>query len=329
MKRLFLFIAVSFICHFGANAQKNQAYIDYIDTYGPIAIQQQVRHKIPAAITIAQGILESAAGRSELAVKANNHFGIKCTSDWTGRTYKENDERRNECFRRYSSVEDSYEDHSLFLLRKRYESLFELPIGDYKAWAYGLKACGYATDPKYPEKLIRIIELYDLQSLTMDKDLKAAGLVKEEDADWKEETIENDVILHAQNAIHNYVLPPMEDFEIYEEHASGYRNGIRYIIAGRGENFTSLAYFLNMSERTLRKYNDASDGVRELKEGDMVYIYPKKRRTTRKYTYYYCQPGDDAWEIAQKYGIRLKSLYKRNNLQYGAPLEPQQRLQLR
>lgn len=330
MKRISLFIIVTFLLALTANAQtKNQAYLDYIDQYSAIAIQQQIKHKIPAAITIAQGLLESAAGRSELATKANNHFGIKCTSDWQGRTYTHDAERRNECFRRYHSVEDSFEDHSLFLLRKRYESLFELPIGDYKGWAYGLKACGYATDPKYPEKLIRIIELYDLQSLTMDKDLKAAGIVKDEDANWEEEAIENDIIVHAQNAIHDYVLPPMEDFEIYEEHASGYRNGIRYIIAGRGENFTSLAYFLNMSERTLRKYNDALDGARELKEGDMVYIYPKKRRTTRKFTYYYCQPGDDAWEIAQKYGIRLKSLYKRNNLPYGSALEPQQRLQLR
>ena len=330
MKRLFsLSVILSLICIHATAQTKNQAYLDYIDQYSAIAIQQQIKHKIPAAITIAQGLLESAAGRSELATKANNHFGIKCTSDWKGRTYGYNDgEHRNECYRRYPSVEDSYEDHSLFLLRKRYESLFELPIGDYKGWARGLKACGYATDPKYPEKLIKLIELYDLQSLTMDKDLKAGGFVKDEDADWQEETLEHEVIMQAQHNMHDYVLPPMEDFELYEEHASGYRNGVRYIIAARGETFATLSYFLNMRERALRRYNDAMD-TRELKEGDMVYIYPKKKKAGRKYTYYYVKPGDDAWEIAQKYGIRLKHLYKINNIPYGTPLAPQQRLQLR
>ena len=145
---------------------KNQAYLDYIAQYSDLAIEQQRKHKVPAAITMAQGILESAAGRSELAVKANNHFGIKCTSDWQGRTINKDDDKANECFRRYARVENSYEDHSLFLLRKRYESLFALPIGDYKGWAHGLKACGYATDPKYPEKLIQLIELYELDKLT-------------------------------------------------------------------------------------------------------------------------------------------------------------------
>lgn len=329
MKRISLFIIVTFLLALTATAQtKNQAYLDYIDQYSAIAIQQQIKHKIPAAITIAQGLLESAAGRSELATKANNHFGIKCTSDWQGRTYTHDAERRNECFRRYHSAEDSFEDHSLFLLRKRYESLFELPIGDYKGWAYGLKACGYATDPKYPEKLIKLIELYDLQSLTMDKDLKAAGLIEEKDAYWEEQELENEVIKQAQNTIADYVLPPLEDLEMYEEHASGYRNGVRYIIAARGETFATLAYFLNMREKALRKYNDALD-TRELQEGDMVYVYPKKRKAARKYTYYYCKPGDDIWEISQKYGIRLKTLCKRNNIPYGTTISPQQRLQLR
>ena len=148
---------------------KNATYEAYIDEYRQVAIEQQRKHGIPASITMAQAILESAAGQSELATKANNHFGIKCTSDWPGKTYKYNDNRHNECFRKYAEVADSYEDHSLFLKRKRYESLFALSMGDYKNWAYGLKACGYATDPKYPEKLIRLIELYDLNKLTFDK----------------------------------------------------------------------------------------------------------------------------------------------------------------
>ena len=307
---------------------KNQAYLDYIAQYADLAIAQQRKHKVPAAVTMAQGILESAAGRSELAVKANNHFGIKCTSDWQGRTINKDDDKANECFRRYARVEDSYEDHSLFLLRKRYESLFALPIGDYKGWAHGLKACGYATDPKYPEKLIQLIELYELDKLTMDERLKKGGFVSDKDTTWQESTAADDVIAHVQENMPDYVYPPMEDLEIFDDHASGYRNGVRYIIAGEGETFASLAYFLNMRERTLRKYNDALD-TRELEPGDMVYIYKKKKQAARKYRYYYFKQGDDAWKIAQKYGIRLQSLYELNGIPYGTPLKTSQRLKLR
>ena len=325
----FLLLSYLLLAALALQAQsKNQAYLDYIAQYTDLAIAQQRKHKVPAAITMAQGILESAAGRSELAVKANNHFGIKCTSDWQGRTINKDDDKANECFRRYARVEDSYEDHSLFLLRKRYESLFALPIGDYKGWAHGLKACGYATDPKYPEKLIQLIELYELDKLTMDERLKKGGFVSDDDLTWQESNVADDVIAHAQEHMPDYVYPPLEDLELFEDHASGYRNGVRYIIAGEGETFASLAYFLNMRERTLRKYNDALD-TRELEPGDMVYIYKKKKQAARKYRYYYFKQGDDAWKIAQKYGIRLKSLYDLNGIPYGTPLKTSQRLKLR
>ena len=325
----FLLLSYLLLAALALQAQsKNQAYLDYIAQYTDLAIAQQRKHKVPAAITMAQGILESAAGRSELAVKANNHFGIKCTSDWQGRTINKDDDKANECFRRYARVEDSYEDHSLFLLRKRYESLFALPIGDYKGWAHGLKACGYATDPKYPEKLIQLIELYELDKLTMDERLKKGGFVSDKDTTWQESTAADDVIAHAQENMPDHAYPPMEDLEIFDDHASGYRNGVRYIIAGEGETFASLAYFLNMRERTLRKYNDALD-TRELEPGDMVYIYKKKKQAARKYRYYYFKQGDDAWKIAQKYGIRLQSLYELNGIPYGTPLKTSQRLKLR
>ena len=325
----FLLLSYLLLAPLALQAQsKNQAYLDYIAQYTDLAIAQQRKHKVPAAITMAQGILESAAGRSELAVKANNHFGIKCTSDWQGRTINKDDDKANECFRRYARVEDSYEDHSLFLLRKRYESLFALPIGDYKGWAHGLKACGYATDPKYPEKLIQLIELYELDKLTMDERLKKGGFVSDDDLTWQESNVADDVIAHAQEHMPDYVYPPLEDLELFEDHASGYRNGVRYIIAGEGETFASLAYFLNMRERTLRKYNDALD-TRELEPGDMVYIYKKKKQAARKYRYYYFKQGDDAWKIAQKYGIRLQSLYELNGIPYGTPLKTSQRLKLR
>lgn len=327
MKRFVLVISIlSFSMCLTAEV-KNPTFVQYIAKYQKLAIEQQRKHKIPAAITIAQGLLESGAGMSELATTANNHFGIKCTSDWKGRTVNADDDRPNECFRRYADVRDSYEDHSLFLLGARYASLFELPIGDYKGWAHGLKACGYATDPNYPTKLIRLIEQYDLQKLTFDKTLIDGGFINKSDSTWH--NIESNVIISAVNGgINDYVYPPMEDLQLYNDHASGYRNGVRFIIASEGETYASLAYYLNMREKRLRKYNDALD-TRELEPGDMVYVYAKKKRAGRRYTYYYFRPGDNAWEISQKYGIKLKSLYKLNGIPYGTPLKTQQRLRLR
>lgn len=328
MKRLFVAICGSVLTMSLMAQSQNPAYLDYIAKYRDMAIEQQRKHKVPAAITMAQGLLESSAGKSELATKANNHFGVKCTSDWPGRTYAHDDETKNECFRRYADVRDSYEDHSLFLKRKRYESLFSLPIGDYKNWAYGLKACGYATDPKYPEKLIRLIETYDLNRLTFDTVLVASGAVSLQDTAFVEGGKNENIAFADQNMEDDYVAPPMEDVELFANHKSGHRNGVRYIVAGAGDTFASLADYLNMYERTLRRYNDALD-TRELEEGDLVYIYAKKNRADRHHPSCYLKPGDTAWGLAQKYGIKLKSLYKLNGIPYGTPLTTYQRLDLR
>lgn len=145
----------------GVNAQED-AYREYIKTYKGIAVKHQKKYGIPASITLAQGLLESDAGRSRLARKANNHFGIKCGNDWRGRKIKHNDDKKRECFRRYKRAKHSYEDHAKFLMKQRYAPLFRLDITDYKGWAKTLKRCGYATDPNYPEKLIKIIEKYEL-----------------------------------------------------------------------------------------------------------------------------------------------------------------------
>lgn len=324
MKKRLFFILGGLVAAINLLAQtQNPQYISYIAKYREMAIEQQIKHRIPAAITMAQGLLESSAGQSELAVKANNHFGIKCAGDWVGRTYTHDDETKNECFRQYASAADSYEDHSLFLQRKRYESLFALPLADYKGWAHGLKACGYATDPKYADKLIRIIELYNLQSLTLDKNLQQAGLVSTKDTTWQ--GVETDKLIETSieetHAIQDHI-------EVFANHQSGRINGVRYIVANEGESFASLAVFLNMYERTLRKYNDALD-TRELQPGDIIYIYPKKNKASRKTPFHYFKPGEDAWHIAQKYGIKVKSLYKLNGIPYGTALSTVQRLDLR
>lgn len=324
MKNRLFFILGGLVVAINLLAQaQNPQYISYIAKYREMAIEQQIKHRIPAAITMAQGLLESSAGQSELAVKANNHFGIKCASDWVGRTYTHDDETKNECFRQYASPADSYEDHSLFLQRKRYESLFALPLADYKGWAHGLKACGYATDPKYADKLIRIIELYNLQSLTLDKNLQEAGLVSAKDTTWQ--GVETDKLIETTTEETHAI---QDHIEVFANHQSGRINGVRYIVANEGESFASLAVFLNMYERTLRKYNDALD-TRELQPGDIIYIYPKKNKASRKTPFHYFKPGEDAWHIAQKYGIKVKSLYKLNGIPYGTPLTTVQRLDLR
>ncbi len=312
-------------------------FVNYINLYKNAAISQQREHKIPASITMAQGLLESGAGKSELATKANNHFGIKCTSDWKGETYRHDDDRRNECFRKYKHAEASWEDHSLFLLRPRYKELFSLELTDYKGWAHGLSRCGYATDPTYPAKLIRIIEDYRLDLLVAESgaehpDYKKTTPTNEERVST--DTLHLDESITAADTIdieeeHTFEeVAKMNDVTFYHDHRSGTQNGTRYIIAEEGESYSSLAYFLNIREKQLRKYNDATDG-RMLQKGDRVYLFYKQKYAPKRYTYYYVRKGDTAWSIAQKFGFRMKSIYTLNGIPEGTPLVTRQQLRLR
>ncbi|MEG0455320.1 MAG: glucosaminidase domain-containing protein, partial [Bacteroides sp.] len=160
---LFAFILLLTLCADAYSQKRNSRYVEYVNRYSELAVEQMREHRIPASITLAQGLLESGAGMSELARKSNNHFGIKCGSSWNGRTVSHDDDARGECFRAYRNPKDSYEDHSAFLKRgARYAFLFELDLTDYKGWARGLKKAGYATDPSYANRLITIIEDYEL-----------------------------------------------------------------------------------------------------------------------------------------------------------------------
>ncbi len=305
----------------------------YINLYRQAAIEQQRLHNIPASISMAQGLLESGAGKSELAVNANNHFGIKCTSDWQGATYRHDDDQRSECFRKYRHAAESWEDHSKFLLRPRYQSLFKLKMTDYKGWAHGLSQCGYATDPTYPAKLIRIIEEYQLDLLVAEAGSKHDPKVYERD------TAHTDT-LHLNNAVfaadtvdieeeHELEeVARMNEVSLYQDHRSGTQNGTRYIIAEEGESYTSLAYFLNIREKQLRKYNDATDG-RPLRKGDRVYLFYKHKYAPRKHARYYVRKNDTAWSIAQKFGMRMKTIYTLNGIPEGTPLVTRQELKLR
>ena len=337
MKKLILSTCLIVFCLFATAQSKTQSYLDYIAQYRELALEHQKKYGIPASITLAQGILESAAGKSDLAVNAKNHFGIKCTSDWEGKTYNYGRKSTGDCYRKYNKVADSYEDHAQFLLRKRYASLFELSIKNYKDWAYGLKACGYASDPKYPEKLIRINELYELDKLASKKtsvksNTSSKKNVKSDRSSKKKlSTEKEDDIKKAALAVENadiFSMPPMEDIKLFYNHQSGRRNGVRYVIAGPNETFASLALSLNMYERTLRRYNDAPDNY-EISEGEIVYIYPKKKKASRKYPFCHPRENDTARDIAQRYAIRLKSFYKLNGIPYGDPIRTHQQFNLR
>ena len=265
-------------------SQAKDSYERYILTYYPIAVEQMERHNIPASITLAQGLLESGAGNSKLSRSSNNHFGIKADKSWKGKRTSSMDNGKLCYFRKYNSVRDSYEDHSMFLVnRQRYASLFKLKKSDYKGWAKGLKKAGYAEDPAYPTKLISLIERYGLQrydEYTM-KDVKRADGVA---------------------------------FETYE--TGGRRtiyksNGLLYVFGNTGDTFKSLGKEVGVSRRKLIKYNDLYKDY-NIKAGDILYLEKKHNKASKEYHVHTVKAGESMHSISQKYGIKLDKLYKRN-----------------
>ena len=247
------------------------------------------RYHIPASITLAQGLFESAAGQSALSLRSNNHFGIKCGTGWNGKKTYHDDDARGECFRVYSSVRASYEDHSLFLKnRSRYASLFDLPQTDYRGWANGLKKAGYATNPQYAQRLIDLIEryrLYEYDRMT-------------------------------SKSVRTVLEKRMESFqEAYNERQVRINNGLLLVIAREGETLSQIAAEFGIKEKKLIKYNDLYRGYR-LSEGEYVYLEKKKRMASKEYfrQSYRIQAGDSMHRISQAFGIRLKNLYKMNNM---------------
>ena len=283
MKRLIMTVSV-FLAVMSAGAQMkwNQQFQNYINKYCGIAVQEMQKYHIPASITLAQGIFESGAGNSELCLKGNNHFGIKCHG-WTGRTVYHDDDESQECFRAYNSALESYEDHSKFLVSsQRYRSLFQLSVNDNVGWARGLKACGYATNPQYADKLIQLIELYKLYEF--DRGGKSKG--------------------------GKTVVTPQD------EHVIRIYNRNLYLIARQGDTFRSLSKETGISRRKLAKYNERDkDDV--LSEGDIIYLKKKRSRADKAFKKHphVVKAGDSMYSIAQQYGIRLKSLYKMNQLE--------------
>jgi LysM repeat protein len=338
------YIVLFLVCYtfplFSQNYNKTDI-LNYIDTYHSIAIKKMKEHKIPASITLAQGILESAAGKSELAINANNHFGIKCHKSWTGKTYHKDDDAKNECFRQYKSPMESFEDHSQFLKADRYANLFTLDITDYKAWAHGLKKAGYATHPEYPQRLIRVIEEYNLT--VYDKGdfspLLADNNTTKSDTETKEKSRsffpkkegKGNIIkkIFPQQKTTQTELPqsePSSEAGTTKEYYKGFEpvdypytlrtvysnNGSYFIVAKKGDTFYRIAVDVQLGVGELKLYNEVPNRKYEPYPGEMIYLQRKKRYAETKH--HILKPNESLRNVAQQYGCRLKSIYKLNHL---------------
>lgn len=271
---------------------------EYIQKFYPLAISEMLRSGIPASITLAQGCWESQNGNSRLATEANNHFGIKCKKEWTGKTIRHDDDAKQECFRKYEHAEASYIDHTNFLMSgSRYAFLFKLDPKDYVGWATGLKKAGYATDPIYAQRLIKIIEenklyIYDDYG------------VKQPMAAIKKEPVAPAAVksssLNKSNGKHKVEL----------------RNGLHSIVVGEGDTYASLTKEFKMKDWQLATYNDLPKGAQP-KVNEILYIDAKYKKASKEHKQHVVEKGEKMHYIAQVYGIRLKQLLKRNRMKPG------------
>lgn len=298
-KHLILFVSLVALSH-TASAQYKMTTQQYIEKYKSIAINNMKQHGIPSSITLAQGILESGNGSGRLAVEANNHFGIKCKGSWTGGKIYHDDDEKGECFRKYASPEESYNDHSLFLTSsQRYAPLFTLKPTDYEGWAKGLKAAGYATNPQYAELLIGLIE---------------------------------------RNQLHQYDTAPSWNFKTPEQSDQkfitrkldrkarnwGRINGVIYVTAVEGDTYTKIARNSGRTTAEVLSFNDLDKGATSPLKGEKIFVTHKKGRPSQGTMYHKVTTSESARDIAQLYGIRLKSLIRKNPaLRVSAPKEGQ------
>lgn len=275
----------------------------YIDMWSAVAMEQMREHGIPASITLAQAILESGDGNSMLARDANNHFGIKCHG-WTGQKVYHDDDARNECFRKYKNARESFHDHSEFLKRQRYAFLFDYDITDYKSWAKGLKKAGYATNPKYPDLLIRLIE--ENQLVQYDKMALKKGPIKS-----------------AQSRSQNHHSKGQSEIVVTLGSPSQVKvseNRIKYVETQRSETIESLASKHHMGRWQIRRYNDLDKGA-SIEKGERIYLQPKRNKAA-KAKVHVVQHGETIRDISQKYGVKIKKLLKRSGFDRGYEVQP-------
>ena len=288
-KYILLIVCIALGMNLHAQMRWNSKYQNYIDKYKDLAIEGMLKYRVPASITLAQGLLESGAGTSELTVKGNNHFGIKCHG-WTGRTVYHDDDAHNECFRAYDNAFQSFEDHCKFLKNgKRYSSLFNLKVTDYKGWANGLKAAGYATNPQYAQKLIGIIELYKLSQYDTSKGYDKFMAQHS----GKDKPVTKEAPLHS---IHIF-------------------NKNYFLQARAGDTFEMIGKEIGISYKKIAKYNERDVNSR-LVPNEIIWLKKKQKRADKSYgdRPHIVKAGESMYSIAQYYGIRLKSLYKLNKM---------------
>ena len=291
---------------------------EYIQKYSDLAVEEMYRSGVPASITLAQGLLESGYGLSELAVKGNNHFGIKCHNAWTGAKVYHDDDAKGECFRKYDSPEESFRDHSDFLrYRDRYKFLFDLDPTDYKGWAHGLRKAGYATDPKYPEKLIRIIEEYELY--LYDTVQQAVEDVKEHQMPQSPAQLEQArPLTDRQREVFSFALSR----QMYSQ------NGVPFVYAAEGETYESIAKSYRLFLKEILKFNDLQESE-ELLPGTVVYLKKKKKASHPGLDRYVVEEGQTLREISQRYAVRMKDICRRNGIEEDHVLREGDVLELR
>lgn len=282
-------------CLTAASEDRLKPYDDYIKRYAPEAMRQQMEYGVPSSITLAQGLLESNAGNSTLARKSNNHFGIKCGISWNGDTFSHFDDGEMSCFRKYRNVSDSYRDHSEFLSNsQRYRKLFSLTKTDYKGWARGLKAAGYATDRQYADKLIRLIEVYELYKY--DKIAGNKSLAKKTIRSWEAEEPRSTGTFRKLDA---------GTHQIY------YNGTTPYIIAEYGDSYLLLTAEFDVTPLRIKQINDFEKG-HKIQPGEWIYLGRKARKWEGENDVHILQEGESLHSVSQKYGVRLKSLVKLN-----------------
>ncbi|MGI9527564.1 MAG: glucosaminidase domain-containing protein [Weeksellaceae bacterium] len=321
--------------------------VEYIQKYALMAVQEMEQYKVPASITLAQGMLETGGGQSRLAEKANNHFGIKCKKEWTGETIYHDDDAIGECFRKYKSVKESYRDHSRFLVeRPYYKRLFDLNMKDYKGWAHGLKKAGYATNPRYAYILINKIEKYNLhefdQVRSTDVYDKVVALYGPVDRKIVDPNFKEEVLIASQNKPEKKKTKPIVNknkkepislaaTEVKEEpktktivvptreinpraRIQRHPIGREYIEVFPGETLKKISENYDISIDRLMHYNEL-DRPEDLQANQYLFFARKKNRGAKKY--YTVQQGESMYFIAQKTGIKLKQLYRRNRVKEG------------
>lgn len=310
------------------SAMYAQSSIDiqlYISKYKNIALEHEKKHGIPASIILAQGILESGAGKSLLTINANNHFGIKAGNNWKGEIYLAWDDEINKSrFRKYSSEEESFNDHVSVLKESRYSSLFSKSVYDYRAWAYGLQKAGYATSPNYAKALIGYIDAYKLYSINGGVKLKPGRTVTITKYVTKEKPvfddncqIEDDVQTEEEKIVKKTIKKYVVEI-----------NDVRCTVLYPGESIASISMKYNIAKEQILKYNEIVTDA-NIKEGDIVFLEKKKTRYNGSRDYYYVKEDDTLYGISQQFGIRLSSLAKMNNIDLFTKLKIGKRLRLK